>query len=104
MFPSRSPLGDLDLLRRPFSKIGLLLVSFSGRKWSPSGPFFANFWSPENWEHCIRPRLRGEFMVTDIQGRFMDTDIKGCRVDIISISLTFSKYLLFSDNKYTKKQ
>ncbi len=43
-------------------------------------------------------------MVTDIQGRFMDTDIKGCRVDIISISLTFSKYLLFSDNKYTKKQ
>ena len=32
MFPNRSPLGDLGLLRRPFAKIGLLLVSFSAKR------------------------------------------------------------------------
>ena len=32
VFPNRSPLGDLGLLRRPFAKIGLLLVSFSAKR------------------------------------------------------------------------
>ena len=38
-FPNRSPLGDLSLHRRPFPKIGLLLVSFSAK----SLPFLV-FW------------------------------------------------------------
>ena len=39
MFPSRSPLGDLGLLRRPFAKNGLLLVSFSAKR-SPKKIFW----------------------------------------------------------------